>query len=713
MSDDNIASPHFTIAPLEPDWQPILHAENQVVLYHPTSHALSIRQHPSAPRAAHVVRRNPQVGDQCPYCHRPISANGPLDEDSRADLDDIEAEDDGQTPRTRAPNYFQLLQIASETGSVPSTPGSSRRSSTPTFLHNDPQDARGEHPFRPANMAEGYFKTFFQEECRLGMGANGSVYLCQHVLDGNPLGRFAVKKIAVGQSHSYLFNILREVRLLEKLHHPNIVTYHHTWLETCQFSSFGPKIPTLHVLMQWAEGGSLDDFIDARMGRASATHLPQLHSDTSGSNEHASSDPDPSAYSRGARVRAFRAMQHAAPEERERLRREMSGMGLRGNARSNVEWKPIHLLSADEVKSLFRDVVEGLAFLHDKSILHLDLKPGNVLLTWDEGILLTPRAMLSDFGTSQDMLNSRARSGNTGTLEYASPESLPSPTTGLLSQVDSKSDMWSLGMILHKMLFFRLPYQHASGRTDKGTDSRRDERETAELLECEVSSYPGFKSSPTLVTAFESRYLPRAFLVLLENLLHRRPSIRPTCEKVLAAIREGALDPLTPPSAADSRASNSLVPAQRSSDENISRPPLQAATSSNIEEIELPQWADEPSREGQVGDESEKRVPLRLPSPPLPQRAPLLRLRLWQRDVLVLQGPPPKTLVVRTIKSVLLVAKAFSIFSLSRNPNVNSGLLTLALGPAIADTWYDGIVISIFLGCVHVGIMAAASYGGH
>ena len=50
-------------------------------------------------------------------------------------------------------------------------------------------------------------------------------YDVQHVLDGNPLGHFAVKKIAVGESHSYLLKILREVRLLERLHHPNIVTY--------------------------------------------------------------------------------------------------------------------------------------------------------------------------------------------------------------------------------------------------------------------------------------------------------------------------------------------------------------------------------------------------------------------------------------------------------------------------------------------------------
>jgi serine/threonine protein kinase len=84
----------------------------------------------------------------------------------------------------------------------------------------------------------------------------------QHVLDGNLLGHFAVKKIAVGESHSYLLKTLKEVRLLERLRHPNIITYQyvfflslermlsykkssHAWLETSQFSSFGPRIPTL------------------------------------------------------------------------------------------------------------------------------------------------------------------------------------------------------------------------------------------------------------------------------------------------------------------------------------------------------------------------------------------------------------------------------------------------------------------------------------
>jgi serine/threonine protein kinase len=86
------------------------------------------------------------------------------------------------------------------------------------------------------------------------------------------------------------------------------------------------------------------------------------------------------------------------------------------------------------------------------------------------------------------MLNSRTRSGNTGTLEYASPESLPSPQTGLLAQMDSKSDIWSLGMILHKLLFFHLPYTYASGGDG---DSTVGEGDKMERLEKEILEYPG------------------------------------------------------------------------------------------------------------------------------------------------------------------------------------------------------------------------------
>lgn len=99
--------------------------------------------------------------------------------------------------------------------------------------------------------------------------------------------------------------------------------------------------------------------------------------------------------------------------------------------------------------------------------------------------------------------------------------------------------MWSLGMILHKLLFFRLPYHYSS---DSENPSRpTDGKDFADRLEDEILRYRGFKSSSGLVTAFESRRLPRAYLYLLENLLHVKPSTRPSSERVLGAIKEGGV----------------------------------------------------------------------------------------------------------------------------------------------------------------------------
>jgi hypothetical protein len=107
--------------------------------------------------------------------------------------------------------------------------------------------------------------------------------------------------------------------------------------------------------------------------------------------------------------------------------------------------------------------------------------------------------------------------------------------------------MWSLGMILHKLIFFRLPYRWAAYGDRPGlygsdtTFSNDDDGkgEDMDRLEREVSLYPGFKSTPRLETQFTSRRLPRSYLVLLESLLNVAPASRPTCEKVLAALHLG------------------------------------------------------------------------------------------------------------------------------------------------------------------------------
>ncbi|TDL15946.1 kinase-like protein [Rickenella mellea] len=659
-------------------WQPILSVSNQVVLYNPTSHALSVRSQTALPQST------------CPYCHRPL------------ELSDVQEETPFET-HARAQNYFQLLEISNETSSRPQTGlrsvSDAGDSQPPDRSESNGPSATQEHGFMAEAMAEGYFKAFFKEEYRLGMGANGSVFLCQHVLDGNSLGHFAVKKIAVGQSHSYLLQILREVRLLETLRHPNIITYHHAWLESCQFSSFGPRVPTLFVLMQWAEGGSLDDFIDSRLGH------PNVH----GPHEHADSGSIATdlntVRSRSDRIRAFRAARNLPKEERERKR----GERLRGCTTA------VHLLSPEELKSLFEDVVAGLSFLHDRSILHLDLKPGNVLLTWDEGMLI-PRAMLSDFGTSQDMIQpARHRSGNTGTLEYAAPESLPSPETGLLAQVDSKADMWSLGMILHMLLFFRLPYRYSSdgeGRSGDGGDMAR--------LEKEVSNYSGFRSTPTMASTFASRGVSQAYLLLLESLLNRTAVQRPSSERVLRVIREGNLDPLPLESRTDA-AHGTLI--ARMAPLIPSPPPLHEAAFQDPDvrvddSVDVPTSEDHAISEDSVPtplDEHVPRndkVPLLTFHPPPPRPATVVSPPAvfpswpWVWHLLDI-GPTPisRIQLVRAVKSCILVAKILSLQSMCTDSRPEPVFLCFIVLIAIIDTCFDGLWSTMLLGLSHVAIL--------
>lgn len=92
--------------------------------------------------------------------------------------------------------YFQILEEAHE-GSRPPTPspGSSRRgrsgTRTPTpgsglgpggGVEDDDILDEGELP------AKGYYERYFREERKLGMGAEGSVYLATHIIGGNVLG---------------------------------------------------------------------------------------------------------------------------------------------------------------------------------------------------------------------------------------------------------------------------------------------------------------------------------------------------------------------------------------------------------------------------------------------------------------------------------------------------------------------------------------------
>ncbi|MFN8374895.1 MAG: serine/threonine-protein kinase [Anaerolineae bacterium] len=88
------------------------------------------------------------------------------------------------------------------------------------------------------------------------------------------------------------------------------------------------------------------------------------------------------------------------------------------------------------------DLADALTRAHRLQIVHRDLKPANVLLAEDG----TPR--LTDFGVA--FIASKERVTGTGvavgTLDYLSPESLKSDV------IDTRTDIWSFGVMLFEML---------------------------------------------------------------------------------------------------------------------------------------------------------------------------------------------------------------------------------------------------------------------
>ncbi|MGI8745181.1 MAG: protein kinase domain-containing protein [Bryobacteraceae bacterium] len=114
-------------------------------------------------------------------------------------------------------------------------------------------------------------------------------------------------------------------------------------------------------------------------------------------------------------------------------------------------WCDDRVLSVDERLRLFLKICEAVDYAHRNLVVHLDLKPSNILVTL-EG---TPKVL--DFGTSKLIeLDGQVTATMPVTASYASPEQLRSET------ITTASDVYSLGVILFELLAGQRPSGEAS-----------------------------------------------------------------------------------------------------------------------------------------------------------------------------------------------------------------------------------------------------------
>ena len=113
-----------------------------------------------------------------------------------------------------------------------------------------------------------------------------------------------------------------------------------------------------------------------------------------------------------------------------------------------TEYATSRLLSVEERLGLFRQVCDAIAYGHERGVVHRDLKPSNLLV---DG-LGHPKVI--DFGVARgpaasDRLTTLTDAGQLiGTLQYMSPEQ----ASGQSAEVDSRGDIYSLGVVLYELL---------------------------------------------------------------------------------------------------------------------------------------------------------------------------------------------------------------------------------------------------------------------
>ena len=135
-----------------------------------------------------------------------------------------------------------------------------------------------------------------------------------------------------------------------------------------------------------------------------------------------------------------------------------------------VRGLPIHeycdkrRLSLKERLELFSRVCDAVQHAHHRGVIHRDLKPSNILVTTDEDDQPVPKVI--DFGIAKALHAPLTRNSFVtsigqfvGTPEYMSPEQASGTALG----IDTRSDVYSLGVVLYELIAGKLPFERETG----------------------------------------------------------------------------------------------------------------------------------------------------------------------------------------------------------------------------------------------------------
>lgn len=162
-------------------------------------------------------------------------------------------------------------------------------------------------------------------------------------------------------------------------------------------------------------------------------------------------------------------------------------------------------LSGEEAEKILVQISSALAYLHGKDIIHRDIKPANFKIQADGTVKML------DFGIAKHRYSPKFTQQGfvVGTTEYMAPEQFQ-------QQVQKKSDIWSLGVMLYEMLTAYLPFEANNQVTLRARIARAS-----------------FTDPKVLVPQ-----IPESLMQVIEKSLRVNPASRMSAQEILSILKD-------------------------------------------------------------------------------------------------------------------------------------------------------------------------------
>lgn len=176
------------------------------------------------------------------------------------------------------------------------------------------------------------------------------------------------------------------------------------------------------------------------------------------------------------------------------------------------------LIVEDRICPLFEPILDAVGYAHKQGILHRDIKPSNIVITTDG------QPKILDFGIAKIMKESDSEEPDKmimGTPSYMSPEQVKG------EHLDGRSDIYSLGVLLHQMLTGNTPY------------------DTTTMSEFEIQQKVVEDPLPRMRTYY--KYTSDKVQKVVDKATAKRPADRyQTCEEFKKALHNAIYPPKIP-----------------------------------------------------------------------------------------------------------------------------------------------------------------------